>query len=339
MTRQEEGDAGALIDLGMDARLAAGLAHETVDHRQAQPCAHPDRLGGEEGIEGLGDHLGRHAAAVVGHREGDVFARFQVADPGHARIQRPVGGLDEDATALGHGVAGIDAEVEQGVFQLRRIDQGRPQLAAGHHLDLDRRTHRAADQVFHAGHQAIDVGGLGIQRLPAGKGQQPVGQGGGADGGALGGGGVALEIVQPALADAHREQIQTADDAGEQVVEIMSQAAGELADRFHLLRLAQLLFQQRLGLRGVPFPGDVAPGAGEAILFGVHRQRPGQPAPAAVRRQDAIFHPRRQAAAAQFVQRHQHPRQIVGMDEFPVGAAEQLGFGIAQAARPGGTHP
>ena len=41
-----------------------------------------------------------------------------------------------------------------------------------------------------------------------------------------------------ALAD----HVRVADDRGEQVVEVVRDAAGEPADRFHLLRLAELLF-------------------------------------------------------------------------------------------------
>ena len=40
------------------------------------------------------------------------------------------------------------------------------------------------------------------------------------------------------------QQIEIADDDAEQIVEIVRHAAGEIADRLHLLRLAQL----RLGL-------------------------------------------------------------------------------------------
>ena len=43
--------------------------------------------------------------------------------------------------------------------------------------------------------------------------------------------------------DAVRQQLDHAEDDGQDVVEVVSDAAGELADRLHLLRLAQLLLQ------------------------------------------------------------------------------------------------
>src|ERR1044072_4684216 len=45
----------------------------------------------------------------------------------------------------------------------------------------------------------------------------------------------------PSLSNAFRHQIERTDHACEQVVEIVRNAASELTDRFHLLRLAKLL--------------------------------------------------------------------------------------------------
>src|SRR5690349_219257 len=42
------------------------------------------------------------------------------------------------------------------------------------------------------------------------------------------------------------EQPKASDHCGEQIVEIVSDAAGELADRVHFLRLDQLAFQRAL---------------------------------------------------------------------------------------------
>ena len=43
--------------------------------------------------------------------------------------------------------------------------------------------------------------------------------------------------------DAALEQLQVADHDAEQIVEVVRDAAGELADRFHLLRLQQARFE------------------------------------------------------------------------------------------------
>ena len=47
---------------------------ETMNLREAQSGALADRLGGEEGIEYLAQHVGRDAGTVVGHGDRDVVA-------------------------------------------------------------------------------------------------------------------------------------------------------------------------------------------------------------------------------------------------------------------------
>jgi len=63
-------------------------------------------------------------------------------------------------------------------------------------------------------------------------------------------------------------RLQAAGDALQQVVEVVREPAGELAHRFHLLRLAQLL--PRLGerLSGFPLGSDVAPARIDERLLG-----------------------------------------------------------------------
>ena len=54
-----------------------------------------------------------------------------------------------------------------------------------------------------------------------------------------------------------QHDLGVADDRGQQVVEVVRDAAGQAADRFHLLRVAQLLFEdQPLGQRIVALRHD-----------------------------------------------------------------------------------
>ena len=116
---------------------------------------------------------------------------------------------------------------------------------------------RPAEQVRHAGDQPVDVDRLRVERLTAREGQQALGQ----RSGALG---AAMRILRRPLeagrvaaggADMALQGLQVAEDDGEQVVEVMGDAAGELADRFHLLGLAQRSFHalalRRLGRQSI----------------------------------------------------------------------------------------
>ena len=88
----------------------------------------------------------------------------------------------------------------------------------------------------------------GQQRLGAGEGQQAAGQRGGA-------GRAFHRVVEvhhhlaPRAVEAAQGKVDAADDDGEHVVEVVRDAAGQLADRFHLLDLAEL------GLGGLALGG------------------------------------------------------------------------------------
>ena len=248
MARQVEAHRRALADLRVDPHLPARLAHEAVDHRQAEARALADRLRREERVERLGDDIRAHAGAGIGHAEREVLAGIEVALLGATVVEPFVGGLDGDAPAIRHRVAGVDAEVEQRILELARIDQHRPQPARGHHFEGDRRADGAAEQILHAHHQPVHVGGLRVQGLAPREGEQAVGQRRRALGGTLRGVDVAVDLGDPPLREAGLQQFERAGDAGEQIVEVMGEPAGELAHRLHLLALAQgLLGSHQLG--------------------------------------------------------------------------------------------
>ncbi len=89
-------------------------------------------------------------------------------------------------------------------------------------------------------------------------------------GGALGRGACsvheALEVVRTAFCDPASYDVEAADDARQHIVEVMGQATRQLANRFHLLALPQLLFQ----LLALP---DVSPGQEKLALFTALLQR------------------------------------------------------------------
>ena len=102
----------------------------------------------------------------------------------------------------------------------------------------DRGVERLANQHLHPGEQLVDVHDLGLEDLLAGVGEQPPGQLGGAGRRRFGLGDPALQplvFLRRAL-----DQLQVAEDHGQQVVEVVRDAARQLTDRLHLLRLQQV---------------------------------------------------------------------------------------------------
>ena len=155
-------------------------------------------------------------------------------------IQPPVRRLDPQNTPIRHRVARIDAEVQQRIFKLAGVHQRGPEIIALHGLDRDVRADRPLDQLVQSRHQPVHVRPLRIERLPAGKREQPVRQRRRPRGCTLRGLDIPLRLANAPLRHAALQQLQAATDANQQIVEIMRQATGQLADRLHLLRLAQL---------------------------------------------------------------------------------------------------
>ena len=152
-------------------------------------------------------------------------------------VERRIGHFERQASGALHRVARIDRQVQDRVLELRRVDLGGPEAARDHHLDVDLFAQRAAHHVFHIGQQAPDFDRLRFERLAPRKRQQGAGQ--------LGAPFDAAHCVLDALLDlgqavgAARDQLQVAADDLQQVVEVVRHAAGQFADRFHLLRLLQ----------------------------------------------------------------------------------------------------
>jgi hypothetical protein len=111
-------------------------------------------------------------------------------------------------------------------------------------LKIDRRADRTAQKIRHVHRQPVDVRGLRIESLAPGECQKAMGQRRGAGRPCLRHLEILADLLVTTFPQALRDQLEAARHAGEQIVEIVCQASGELADGFHLLGLAQLLLCQ-----------------------------------------------------------------------------------------------
>ena len=102
-------------------------------------------------------------------RHGGVLLRVALVDEG-------VAGLDGQLAPAGHGVLGIDHEIEDRGLHLARIDLDLPQPGAADDLEIDVLAERPPEEIRHAADQLVDVGQPGIERLAPREGQQPLRQ-------------------------------------------------------------------------------------------------------------------------------------------------------------------
>src|ERR1700738_1809822 len=99
--------------------MALRLPGEAVDHREAKPGPLPERLGGEEWIEGARPHGRRHANTAVRDAQAHVRAGSDIAEfGGKGRLDLGVHDFDSELAAVRHGVARIDDKIEQRAFKL-----------------------------------------------------------------------------------------------------------------------------------------------------------------------------------------------------------------------------
>ena len=192
-------------------------------------------------------------------------------------VERGVGDFDRQPTALRHGVAGVEGQIENGALDLGGIGQGVPQAAADYGFDFDRFAEGAAQEFGHVADEAGEIDDLRVQGLTAGKGEELARQLGGAVG--------AVDRVSDRALSAivarrgALQELEVAADHLQQVVEIVGDTAGQLAHRFHALRLREPL----LG----PHPvGDVPRGPDDAVDDAglvAHRRQDRPPRPADLR--------------------------------------------------------
>ena len=156
-------------------------------------------------------------------------------------LQSSIRSADGDLAAVRHGIARVDRQVHHHLFGLPGIGLGAAELRVERGDELDVFANEPAHQLRHVVDHEIQVEDSGRQHLLAAEGQQLAREAGGAVGGFL----HFFHAGAQRIAGLHlvEHQLAVAFDDGEQVVEVVGHAAGQPAHRFHLLRLAELLFQ------------------------------------------------------------------------------------------------
>jgi len=208
--------------------------------------------------------------------------------------ERGIVHLDRELAARRHGVARVEHQIEQGRGQLAGIDAGLPQVLIKPEFALDMFAERPAQQLLHADDFLADVDVARHQGLLSREREQAPRQVRSAFGGGRDAFGDAVQFL--VCRQLLGEVFRIAENDGQQIVEIMRHAAGELTHRLHFLGLGELLVElidrgalalERLG------------GAVE------QRHQPAEFAPRMGRR-----NPRAQVAEAQFRRHRSQPSDL-----------------------------
>src|SRR5262249_31282748 len=146
---------------------------------------------------------------------------------------------DGDRAAAGHRVSRVHHQVDEHELELVRVRIHGRKASGKIGRDMDRGPERASNKVAHAGHKPRHIDAPWSKILPPREAKKALRQGGTALG-ALNG-----AIDESAHAPVGRrmlaEQVEVDENHCQEIVEVMGNTAGQLADGLHLLTLVELL--------------------------------------------------------------------------------------------------
>ena len=154
-------------------------------------------------------------------------------------VEVDVGGLDREPAAVRHRVARVGREVEDHALDLRAVRLDRGEAGRQPHADADVVADDPAHHRLHAGDDLVQVEHARVQHLAAAEREQLAGE----RRRLLGRVGDLADLVAVLRVGAREQDLGVAGDHRQQVVEVVRDAAGQPADRLHLLRLGEALLE------------------------------------------------------------------------------------------------
>ena len=257
--REMNGKGRADARLALDGDESIALAYDAVNGRQTETSPLANVLRREEGFEQMGACLRRNPDAVIDDAHPDVVARHRLHVGWDIDLRSTYArDLQPDVAAGRQRVACVQHEVEDRLLDLRWIHFDGRGLTGQLARQRDVLSNEAHQHVFETGDGLVEVHVFRHQDLFAAEREQLLRERRGALSRLLD----FLEIraIGIGFGAVTDQQLGIAKDCGQQVVEIVRDAAGEASDALDLFGLHQPLFE----LTAV---GDVARDAEMAIAM------------------------------------------------------------------------
>ena len=213
---------------------ATVLLHNAVHGRQSQPGPSAHFLRGEKWLEDSVKGCRIHSHACVGNGEQDISAGLATGmSPAKVFSDLDILGLDDDASALRHGILRVQTEIHEHLFDLRGIRHRHLEVRCEGELQFGLLSYGSVEETRRFRHQTIQVETSRLQDLATRKRQQLPGQSG-----------RVLRLIANSLKVLTEwaicghiviSQLRPADNDAQRVVEIVSNASGKPADGLKLL--------------------------------------------------------------------------------------------------------
>ena len=259
---QQDPNARAAIDLGVDRHATAGLLHDPVDGGEPESGALAFRLRREERIEGPVGDLLRHPVPGVGHDQQEVSTWRELGVlRGRFVVVLDVLRFDDEPATTGHRVPRVDDEVERDLLDLPAIGDDGPDLGRYAELEGDALGQRAPEHRPQLPEELVEPKLRRLNRAAPGEGEQLTGERRSALRGPLD----LREVIGARIAGRQPfgQKIGVVGDDREDVVEVVGHPAGEPAETLEPLGLMQPCLEVGTAPLGLDTLGLVANDRGD----------------------------------------------------------------------------
>ena len=218
--------------------------------------------------------------------------------------------FDGQFSPVGHGVSRIHRQVGNHLLHLPGVCLDAAEAGRQDNGQVDVLADQAPEHALHPGNQRVEIHHLGLQDLLAAEGEQLAGQ----RSRSLSGPANFLQVLMQRVVVCHLRQCEFSRsvDDGEEIVEVVRDAAGELANRLHLLRLLELTFKR---LPRGDVDGDAEQTGRRSVRLVRHLRAAMDPVGTGVRPDDPKLHRVVTLAADRSTDRCLHVAPIIGMNQ------------------------
>src|SRR3984893_6159579 len=207
-----------------------------MDHGETQSLALAQLLGGKKWFGGSPERRLIHTAARVCYSDTDVLTCVKTPDAAGLHIFEADGNLE--APSVRHRIACVQRDIQKREFKLVGVRADWRKAALEFHGNFDCGSERTSQHIGHASDEVGDIHGLPLEFRALREGKQPLGEGSAPIDGVDGASKPRLNI--DVIGQAPRENFEVSRNDQQQIIEIMRDAAGELAHAFELLHLLHL---------------------------------------------------------------------------------------------------
>src|SRR6266404_1334343 len=157
----------------MNADDASTLRYDSINGRQSQSCSLAGFFGGKKRLKNMLLGFFIHSDARVGNGQYNVGAWQEERHTARLTFsQSHAGSFDQEHSAFGHRISGIDNQVHDDLFDLALVRLDAADCGIEVRSQIDMRAYQPLQHFSHIRYQKIQGQDVGLKNLLAAEGQQ-----------------------------------------------------------------------------------------------------------------------------------------------------------------------